>query len=88
MRKEYSLTSLRDHPKQYKKFLERLRQARLEAGLTQTEVADSLQKPQSFVSKCETGERRVDVVELQVLANLYRVPLTYFVEGIAKEQYE
>lgn len=88
MRKEYSLTSLRDYPGQYKKFLERLRQARLEAELTQTEVADALQKPQSFVSKCETGERRVDVVELQVLANLYGVPLTYFVEGIAKEQHE
>jgi len=82
------LTSLRDYPAQYQKFLERLRQARLEAGLTQTEVADALQKPQSFVSKCETGERRVDVVELQVLANLYGVPLNYFVEGIAKEQHE
>jgi transcriptional regulator with XRE-family HTH domain len=79
------LTSLRDYPVQYKKFLERLRQARLEAGLTQIEVADALQKPQSFVSKCETGERRVDVVELQVLADLYGVPLTYFMEGIAKE---
>lgn len=79
------MTSLRDYPVQYKKFLERLRQARLEAGLTQIEVADALQKPQSFVSKCETGERRVDVVELQVLADLYGVPLTYFMEGIAKE---
>lgn len=87
-RKEYSLTSLRDYPEKYKRFLERLRQARLEAGLTQTEVANVLQKPQSFVSKCETGERRVDVVELQVLANLYGVPLTYFLEGIAKEQHE
>ena len=82
------MTSLRDYPEKYKRFLERLRQARLEAGLTQTEVANVLQKPQSFVSKCETGERRVDVVELQVLANLYGVPLTYFVEGIAKEQHE
>ena len=82
------MTSLRDYPKQYKRFLERLRQARLKAGLTQTEVANALQKPQSFVSKCETGERRVDVVELQVLANLYGVPLTYFVEEKAKEQYE
>jgi transcriptional regulator with XRE-family HTH domain len=82
------VTSLRDYPEEYKRFLERLRQARLEAGLTQTEVAEALQKPQSFVSKCETGERRIDVVELQVLANLYRVPLTYFVEEKAKEQHE
>lgn len=82
------MTSLQDYPKQYKKFLERLRQARLEAGLTQIEVADALGKPQSFVSKCETGERRVDVVELHVLANLYGVPLNYFAEGMAGEQYE
>ena len=34
---------------------------------------------QSFVSKCETGERRVDVVELAAFAKLYERPLTYFV---------
>jgi transcriptional regulator with XRE-family HTH domain len=82
------VTSLQDYPARYKEFLRRLRQARLEAGLTQTQVADTLEKPQSFVSKCETGERRVDVVELQVLASLYGVPLSYFVEGIVEEQRE
>lgn len=44
-----------------------LRQALLEArrkkGLTQVEVADRLGKPQSFVSKYESGERRLDVIE-------------------------
>lgn len=81
------MTSLQDYPARYKEFLRRLRQARLEAGLTQIQVADTLEKPQSFVSKCETGERRVDVVELQVLASLYGVPLSYFVEEI-EEQHE
>ncbi|MBM5817668.1 MAG: helix-turn-helix transcriptional regulator [Cyanobacteria bacterium K_Offshore_surface_m2_239] len=37
--------------------------ARLIAGLTQAELAISLSVPQSFVSKYETGERRIDVVE-------------------------
>ena len=32
-------------------------------GLTQSEVADRLKKPQSFVSKYESGERRLDVIE-------------------------
>ena len=82
------MTSLQDYPVRYKEFLRRLRRSRLEAGLTQTKVADALGKPQSFVSKCETGERRVDVIELQVLANLYGVPLSYFVEGIVEEQHE
>jgi len=63
----------------YKRFLTRLRQARTEAGLTQTDVAARLRRPQSFVSKIESGERRVDVVELAELARLYGKPLTYFV---------
>jgi hypothetical protein len=42
-------------------------------------VARSLRRPQSFVSKCESGERRVDVVELQDFARLYGKPLDFFV---------
>lgn len=40
-----------------------LKQARLDAGLTQTELADRLKRPQSFVAKYENGERKVEVVE-------------------------
>ncbi|WP_425321026.1 helix-turn-helix domain-containing protein [Celeribacter ethanolicus] len=40
-----------------------LKQARLNAGLTQTELADRLERPQSFVAKYENGERKVEVVE-------------------------
>jgi transcriptional regulator with XRE-family HTH domain len=47
--------------------LGRLKQARVEAALTQVEVAKKLERPQSFVSKIESGERRVDV---QGFANL------------------
>ena len=62
----------------YREFLERLRTARDEAGLTQADVGRKIRKPQSFVSKCESGERRVDVVELERFANLYEKPFTYF----------
>jgi transcriptional regulator with XRE-family HTH domain len=48
----------------YDHFLKELRKAREAAGLTQAQVAAKLRKPQSYVSKCEAGERRVDVVEL------------------------
>jgi transcriptional regulator with XRE-family HTH domain len=41
----------------------RLVNARKKAGLTQVELADRLTRPQSFVSKVERGERRLDVVE-------------------------
>lgn len=66
------------HTKEYQRFLERLKQARAEADLTQVEVARRLKKPQSYVSKFESGERRLDFVEVQRLAKLYKKPLSFF----------
>lgn len=42
---------------------QRLRQVRLSAGLTQADLAQRLDKPQSFVAKVETQERRLDLIE-------------------------
>ena len=67
------------HRESYRRFLGRLKTAREQAGLTQQAVAQELTRPQSFVSKCESGERRVDVVELQEFARLYGKPLSFFV---------
>lgn len=67
------------HSSRYRRLLARLREARLEAGLTQADVAESLGRNQSFVSKCESGERRIDVVELLDLAGMYGKPLGFFV---------
>jgi transcriptional regulator with XRE-family HTH domain len=64
---------------EYRRFLARLRAARENAGLTQADVAKRLGKPQSYVSKCEAGERRVDVVELAAFARLYGRALGFFV---------
>lgn len=49
--------------KEYSAFLEVIVAARLSQNLTQSAVAERLKKPQSFVSKCESGGRRVDIVE-------------------------
>jgi transcriptional regulator with XRE-family HTH domain len=46
--------------------------------LIQIEVAKKLRKPQSFVSKVERGERRLDVVELEMFAKLYKKDLNKF----------
>jgi len=68
----------------YEQFTKKLHQARLDAGLTQIEVAGHFGKHQSFVSKCESGERRVDFIELEIFAKLYSKSLSYFAtdEGI------
>jgi len=63
---------------EYKLFRGRIRRARLAAGLTQVEVAKKLRKAQSYVAKCESGERRVDALELKKFAHLYKKPLAYF----------
>jgi len=51
------------HSDRYKRLCEILAKARKSKGLTQADVADRLGKPQSYVSKYESGERRLDVVE-------------------------
>lgn len=55
--------SRRLHSSRYTKLRAALIRARLDAGLTQVVLADRLQRPQSFVSKFETGERHLDVLE-------------------------
>jgi transcriptional regulator with XRE-family HTH domain len=60
------VTSL--HSAAYRLFLQKLRQARERSGLTQVEVAAKLRTTQTFVSKCERGERRLDIIELNRFA--------------------
>ncbi len=57
-----------------------LRQVRLEAGLRQTDVAKKLGKPQSFVSNYESGERRLDLLELQAVCEVVGIKVGDFVE--------
>lgn len=68
------------HTKEYAYFVDRLRRARVDAGLTQVQVAKKLNRPQSHVSNIETGQQRVDIVELQRFAKMYKKPMSYFVK--------
>lgn len=68
------------YPEEYKQVREKLRSARPESGLTQEEVAKKLGKPQSYISKSEGGERRLDVTELKKFADLYKKNINYFIK--------
>jgi transcriptional regulator with XRE-family HTH domain len=63
---------------QYTRFRSRLIEAREQSGLSQRDAARLLGRTQSFVAKSETGERRVDVVELALFATVYAKPLSFF----------
>ena len=69
----------------YRKFMQRLRDARLKAGLSQKQVAERLKQPQSYVSRCESGERRVDVVEAMAFAEIYGVTLDDLLPEIVRK---
>lgn len=68
---------------EYDAFLALLREARKTAGLTQSQAAERLGRPQSFVSKCESGERRVDVVELLHFCRVYHTDPADFMRTVA-----
>lgn len=58
----------------------KLKQARLEANLDQLEVANMLNRSQSYVSKVESGQLRIDVVELKKFAQIYKKDINYFIK--------
>jgi transcriptional regulator with XRE-family HTH domain len=62
----------------YQAFLKRLIKARQDAGLLQGDVSEQLGKSRTFLSKCELGERRLDVIELQRIARIYGKTVNYF----------
>jgi transcriptional regulator with XRE-family HTH domain len=65
---------------EYERFLALLRKTRVQSRLTQDDLAVKLNATQSFVSKCERGERRIDVVELSAWCSALNVSLTSFIE--------
>ena len=66
----------------YTVVLSELRNARLAAGLSQEMLANRIGQTQSFVSKVERGERRLDVVELRMFCAAIGIDLSSFVKQI------
>ncbi|RYC48466.1 helix-turn-helix domain-containing protein [Pectobacterium zantedeschiae] len=68
---------------EYQSVIKILREARIEKGMTQENLANALGRPQSFVAKIENGERRLDVVEFVYIAHLLSVDASTVLEKIA-----
>jgi transcriptional regulator with XRE-family HTH domain len=64
----------------YEYIITKLKEARIESGLKQEAVAEKIGKYQSYLSKIENGDRRIDVLELSELADIYNKELDYFVK--------
>ena len=72
------------YSKDYKALLKQLRKARKRAGKTQEALAKRLKQTQSFVSKCERGERRLDVVELRAFCRALGLSFVDFVRNFER----
>lgn len=70
---------------EYALVLKLLIAARKESGVTQVELAERLGQTQSFVSKIERGDRRLDIVQLRTILLEFGVSLPQFVEQLEGE---
>ena len=70
------------HNSQYGKLISILIETRKKRGITQTALASQIKKPQSFVSKYETGERRIDVIEFLEISNAMKVDAIKIIKSL------
>ena len=66
--------------KEYAVFIERMIKARMQSGLRQIDVAKKMKRPQSYISRVESGEYRLDILEVKKFAKLYNKDIHYFVK--------
>lgn len=61
------------YSEQYQFVIRALKEARIKQNITQEKLAQALNRPQSFIAKVESGERRLDMVEFVLLARLLSI---------------
>lgn len=69
------------HSPEQQRLIQLLREAREQAGLRQVDLAERLAKPQSFVSKYEAGQRRLDYIEVHAICGALGMSFT----GLARK---
>ena len=68
------------YSKDHKYIVEQLKKARQEAGLEQEQVAKILKRTQSYISKIESGQRRIDIITLKDFAKVYKKDINFFLK--------
>jgi len=68
------------YSKEHKSIVKQLKKAREDAGLSQEEVAKVLNTTQSYVSKLESGQRKIDIVQLKKFTKIYKKDISFFLK--------
>lgn len=70
---------------QRKKFLLFLKNSRKKSGIRQVDLAEQLDVPQSFISKYESGDRQLDILELRRICQVLGIPFRDFVRQLEEK---
>jgi len=73
------------YTREYAIVLRLLREAREQAGMTQVQLAEKLHQSQSFISKFERGDRRIDIIQLRTICYILGVSLRDFIDRLERE---
>jgi transcriptional regulator with XRE-family HTH domain len=68
------------YSKGHKDLIEKLIEARTDASMRQEDAAKLLDKTQSYISKIEAGQRRIDLIQLKEFAKIYKKSLDFFIK--------
>lgn len=68
------------YSKEHRYLIKQLKKARKEAGLSQEQVTNLLHKTQSYVSKIESGQRKIDIIQLKKFAKIYKKDINFFLK--------
>lgn len=68
------------YSKEQQQLTNKIRVAREEKGLTQLEAAKLVKKTQSYISKIESGQRKIDIIQLKEFSKIYNKDINFFLK--------
>jgi transcriptional regulator with XRE-family HTH domain len=73
------------HSKEYRKLISLLREKRENLDVTQVKLASMIDTDQTFISKIENCERRIDVIELRTICKVLKISFTDFIQELEEK---